>query len=88
MERVIIGVDPRKLPVTIEARDGREVLRAIGWFETSYRGLSRAAEGSPAHGRPHRLIAYTVSRAFPGLRSCGCGSVAAPAPRREPRSRR
>lgn len=46
MERVIIGVDPRKLPVTIEARDSREVLRAIGWFETStagYRELLRAA---------------------------------------------
>ncbi len=38
MERVIIGVDPRKLSVTIEARDSREVLRATGRFETSTAG--------------------------------------------------
>ena len=28
MDRVIIGVDPHKLSVTIEARDNREILRA------------------------------------------------------------
>src|SRR5713226_9141971 len=32
MDRVIIGVDPHKLSVTIEARDNREILRATGQF--------------------------------------------------------
>ena len=35
MDQVIIGVDPHKLSVTIEARDSREILRAkfsIGMF--------------------------------------------------------
>jgi len=50
MERVIIGVDPHKLSVTIEARDSREVLRATGRFGTStagYRELLRAARQWP-----------------------------------------
>jgi transposase len=34
MDRVIIGVDPHKLSVTIEARDAREILRATGRFGT------------------------------------------------------
>ena len=34
MERVIIGVDPHKLSVTIEVRDNREILRATGRFGT------------------------------------------------------
>jgi transposase len=72
MERVIIGVDPHKLSVTIEARDSREVLRATGRFGTStagYRELLRAArqwperiwavEGANGIGRPvaQRLLA-------------------------------
>jgi transposase len=72
MERVIIGVDPRKLSVTIEARDSREVLRATGRFETStagHRELLAAArqwpervwavEGANGIGRPvaQRLLA-------------------------------
>ena len=72
MERVIIGVGPRKLSVTIEARDSREVLRATGRFGTStagYRELLRAArqwperlwavEGANGIGRPvaQRLLA-------------------------------
>jgi transposase len=72
MDRVIIGVDPHKLSVTIEARDTREVLRATGQFGTdarSYRqllGVARqwpqriwAVEGANGIGRPlaQRLLA-------------------------------
>ena len=32
MDRVVIGMDPHKPSVTIEARDTREVLRATGRF--------------------------------------------------------
>ncbi len=32
MDRVVIGVDPHKRSVTIEARDAQEVLRAVGTF--------------------------------------------------------
>ena len=37
MDRVVIGVDPHKLSVTIEARDNREILRATGEFATDAR---------------------------------------------------
>ena len=72
MDRVIIGVDPHKLSVTIEARDDREILRATGQFRTdarSYRqllDLARqwperiwAVEGANGIGRPitQRLLA-------------------------------
>lgn len=72
MDRVIIGVDPHKLPVTIEARDSREILRATGRFGTdarSYRQMLRfagqwpgrvwAVEGANGIGRPlaQRLLA-------------------------------
>ena len=72
MEQVIIGVDPHKLSVTIEARDSREVLRATGRFGTSTAGyrelltLARqwparvwAVEGASGIGRPvaQRLLA-------------------------------
>jgi transposase len=72
MERVIIGVDPHKLSVTIEARDSQEILRATGRFGTStagYRELLRTArqwperlwavEGANGIGRPvaQRLLA-------------------------------
>lgn len=72
MDRVVIGVDPHKLSVTIEARDNREILRATGQFATdarSYRqlpGVARqwpervwAAEGANGIGRPvtQRLLA-------------------------------
>src|SRR5450432_3394643 len=72
MEQVIIGVDPHKLSVTIEARDRREVLRATGRFGTDtagYRQLLQAArqwpqrtwavEGANGIGRPvaQRLLA-------------------------------
>ena len=43
MDVVIIGVDPHKRSVTIEARDTREVLRATGTFPTTtfgYRACS------------------------------------------------
>ena len=67
MDKVIIGVDPHKLSVTIEARDTREVLRATGRFGTdarSYRQLLAyvrqwpervwAVEGANGIGRPLR----------------------------------
>ncbi|MGO9501826.1 MAG: IS110 family transposase [Streptosporangiaceae bacterium] len=72
MEQVIIGVDPHKLSVTIEARDRREVLRATGRFGTGTAGdrqLLQAArqwparvwavEGANGIGRPlaQRLLA-------------------------------
>ena len=72
MDRVVIGMDPHKASVTIEARDVREVLRARGRFGTdgrSYRQLLRfarqwprrtwAVEGAHGIGRPiaARLLA-------------------------------
>lgn len=72
MDRVIIGVDPHKLSVTIEARDAREILRATGRFGTdtrSYHQLLKVArqwpqriwavEGANGIGRPlaQRLLA-------------------------------
>jgi len=72
MDQVIIGVDPHKLSVTIEARDSREILRATGRFGTdsrSYQQLLRyarqwpervwAVEGANGIGRPlaQRLLA-------------------------------
>jgi transposase len=72
MDRVIIGVDPHKLSVTIEARDSREILRAKGRFGAdtrSYQQLLRyarqwpervwAVEGANGIGRPlaQRLLA-------------------------------
>jgi transposase len=72
VDQVIIGVDPHKLSVTIEARDSREILRATGRFGTdtrSYQQLLRyarqwpervwAVEGANGIGRPlaQRLLA-------------------------------
>jgi transposase len=72
MDKVIIGVDPHKQSVTIEARDTREILRATGRFGTdarSYRQLLAyarqwpdrvwAVEGANGIGRPlaQRLLA-------------------------------
>jgi len=69
---VLIGVDPHKRSVTIEARDTREVLRAIGSFPTTtagYRAMLQVArqwpkrvwavEGAGGVGRPlaQRLLA-------------------------------
>ena len=69
---VVIGVDPHKRSVTIEARDAREVLRATGSFPTTtagYRAMVRycrqwprrvwAVEGAGGVGRPlaSRLLA-------------------------------
>jgi transposase len=48
--RVVIGVDPHKLSVTSGARDGREILRAAGRFDTDaqgYRLLVRCARQWP-----------------------------------------
>jgi transposase len=73
MDRVVIGVDPHKRSVSIEARDGREVLLATGRFATDSReyqamlGYARrqwpdrmwAIEGANGIGRPiaQRLLA-------------------------------
>jgi transposase len=72
LDQVIIGVDPHKLSVTIEARDNREILRATGRFGTDTRSdhqLLKAArqwpertwavEGANGIGRPlaQRLLA-------------------------------
>jgi transposase len=69
---VMIGVDPHKRSVTIEARDAREVLRATGSFPTTkpgYRAMLKVAgqwprrvwavEGAGGVGRPlaQRLLA-------------------------------
>ena len=50
MDRVVIGVDPHKLSVTVEARDSREILRATGQFAaggSSYRQLLQVARQWP-----------------------------------------
>jgi transposase len=50
MDRVVIGMDPHKRLVTIEARDTREVLRAVGRFPTGtagYRAMLRFARQWP-----------------------------------------
>jgi transposase len=72
MDGVVIGMDPHKRSVTIEARDTREVLRATRTFGTdtgSYRGMLKVArqwpqrvwavEGANGVGRPvaQRLLA-------------------------------
>src|SRR3954451_17940219 len=72
MDRVVIGMDPHKASVTIEARDTRELLRARGRFGTDKRNyalLLRTArqwpewlwglEGGNGIGRPiaQRLMA-------------------------------
>src|SRR5215207_10724688 len=72
MDVVVIGVDPHKRSVTIEARDTREVLRATGSFPTTtagYRAMLTVArqwpkrlwavEGAGGVGRPlaQRLLA-------------------------------
>jgi transposase len=72
MDLVVIGMDPHKRSVTIEARDAREVLRATGTFPTSTAGyramvsLARqwprrvwAVEGAQGVGRSmaQRLLA-------------------------------
>jgi transposase len=69
---VLIGVDPHKRSVTIEARDTREVLRATGSFPTTTAGYRAmlpvarqwpkrvwAVEGAGGVGRPlaQRLLA-------------------------------
>ena len=46
MERVVIGLDPHKRTVSVEARDEREVLRATGRFGMdtgNYRAMLRMA---------------------------------------------
>jgi transposase len=65
VDRVVIGVDPHKRSVTIEARDSRGILRAAGSFPTDAGGWRLlvtyarqrpdriwAAEGASGIGRP------------------------------------
>ena len=74
-ERVVIGVDPRKLSATIEVGDEREHLLARGRFGTDRRGYvamvkyvrgwprrTWAVEGSNGAGRPlaQRLLLVDV----------------------------
>jgi len=81
MDRVVIGMDPHKVSVTIGARDAREVLRARGRFGTggrSYRHLLRfgrqqnirlSRDQSPASSRSRTSVwrpkAGTVRTASP-----------------------
>ena len=72
MDQVVIGMDPHKRSVTIEARDTREILRAKGRFGTDnrqYQAMLKVArqwperqwavEGANGIGRPvaQRLLA-------------------------------
>lgn len=91
MDVVMIGVDPHKRSVTIEARDAREVLRATGTFPTTnpgYRAMLKVAgqwprrvwavEGAGGVGRPlaQRLLA-DGNGSWTYRRSCprGCGPI-------------
>ena len=68
MDRVVIGAVPHKLPVTIGARDNREILRAVGQFATdggSYRQLLQVARQWPG-----RVWAVEGANGIGG-RSCG-----------------
>jgi hypothetical protein len=86
VDRVIIGVDPHKLSVTIEARDNREILRAMGQFRTdarSYQQLLKVArqwperiwavEGANGIGRPvtQRLLASERVLDVPAIERIG-----------------
>jgi transposase len=55
LDKVITGVGPHKLSVTIEARDSREILRATGRFGTAARGYRPLL----ATGRPRDLPGQT-----------------------------
>jgi hypothetical protein len=67
MDRVVIGMDPHKASVTIEARDAREVLRATGRFGTDtrqYQAMLRVA-----HQWPERLWAGSTLKSCPQPRT-------------------
>jgi transposase len=88
MDRVIIGVDPHKLSVTIEARDSQEILRATGQFATdgrSYRQLSRSRGSGPSgSGRwkePMGSAARWCNGCWPAGNACWtCPPSSPPAP--------
>ena len=68
MDVVMIGVDPHKRSVTIEARDAREVLRATGSFPTTtagYRAMLRYCRQWPP-----RVWAVEGAWRQAGRRSC------------------
>lgn len=56
---MIIGVDPHKLPVTFEARDSREILRAKGRFGTDGPGFRQLL--AYARQWPQRVWAVEVA---------------------------
>ena len=71
-EAVVIGVDPHKASVTLEARDTREILRASGTFPTTaagYRAMLQVARQWPrrvwavegARGVGRALVARLVA---------------------------
>jgi hypothetical protein len=73
MDRVVIGMDPHKRSVTIEARDTREVLRATGRFGTdtgSYRGMLKVA-----HQWPDRCGRSRAPTAWAGPSCNDCSPV-------------
>jgi transposase len=51
-DRVIIGVDPHKLPETFEARDSREILRATGRSGTDAHGYRLLVSNGRTSWRP------------------------------------
>lgn len=98
MDRVIIGVDPRKLPVTIEARDSREILRATGRFGTDTRSCHQlltvarqwprriwAVEGANGIGRPLAQRLLADGEQVPASRPSWPPAPACPAPARDAR---
>ena len=49
---VVIGVDPHKRSVTIEARDAQEVLRATGSFPTTTASATAGSTAASPGSRP------------------------------------
>ena len=70
MDRVVNGMDPHKRSVTIEARDTREVLRAVGSFGTDSpsSGARSSWNRDPRRARerrPSRQLLSTRIRLLP-----------------------
>ena len=74
---MVIGVDPHKRSVTIEARDAREVLRATGSFPTPRPATGRCC-GTPGSGRggsgPSKAPAGSAARWRSGYSPRASGS--------------
>ena len=66
MDRVVIGMDPHKRSMTIEARDVREVPRATGRFGTgtvNYRQIQRAETAATVHRILRKVLHRPTVRA-------------------------